>query len=53
MMQEKFLSTTGVGGGRDPGEHTLGLAAPGQDHTSILAAQVCDNPEKSTGSEPP
>lgn len=53
MMQEKFLSTAGVGGGRDPGEHPVGLAAPGQDRASRLAAQVCDNPEKSMGSEPP
>lgn len=46
MMQEKFLPATGVGEGAEPGEQTLGLAARGQDQTSILATQVGDNPEE-------
>lgn len=46
VMQETFLPVTGMGGG-EPREQTLGLTAQGQDQTSILAAHVGDNPEKS------
>lgn len=46
VMQEKFLPVTGMGGGGEPREQTLGLTAQGQDQTSILAAHVGDNPEK-------
>ena len=45
-MQEKFLPAMGVGEGGEPGEQTLGLAAQGQDQTSVLATQVGDNPEE-------